>query len=279
MKRKASKNHHRKTSQKLIRNALRYWGSDKAWRAIASLHMRGSPGTLELAQTLACSPSWRKRSLGLYIASQFRRRTSQALFGSAEYALDETQALLLAGLHDLHEEVITAAISGFGHRPHPDALPKLVQLSRHRNASIRFHVAVALGGYSEPTAIAAQILLARDEDSDVRDWATFGLGTLQEVDTPEVREVLWVNLHDKDSDVLGEALVGLAKRQDARAVDFLYEHLDENSRVYQLEAAELLASPRLLEPLLKLAETPGDVTYWRQHLDLAIAASSGASQQ
>lgn len=274
MKRIAAKLNNRFTSARLIRLALRRWESEKAWDAIVLLQARGTQQTLKLAQSLVLSQSWRKRSLGLYIASQLRRKDSLASLGSVEYAVDETQALLLKGLYDIHEEVVIAAISGVGHRPHPDALPRLVELSAHQNALIRFHVANALGRYSESVAIATLIQLAQDRDSLVRDWATFGLGTLQEVDSSEIREVLWTNLQDEDKTVRGEALVGLAKRKDARIEEYLLVHLDENCRVYELEAAELLATPRLLKPLLTLAKTDGDGTYWRSRLNSAIAASS-----
>lgn len=276
MKRIAIKLNKRKTSERLVRIALRYWNSDKAWDAIRLLQSQGSLRTLSLAQSLARSPNWRKRSLGLFVASQLRRKDATASLGSVEYAVDETQALLLKGLYDKHEEVVIAAISGVGHRPHPDALPTLTELSVHRNASLRFHVASALGKYSAPTAIAALIRLAQDGDSLVRDWATFGLGTLQELDSTEIREVLWINLHDEDSTVSGEALIGLANRKDARVVDYLLAHLDENSRVYELEAAETMATSRLLEPLLSLAKTDIDDTYWRKRLESAILACSGA---
>ncbi|MES2949571.1 MAG: HEAT repeat domain-containing protein [Pseudomonadota bacterium] len=268
--------------QKLVRTALRFWESDKAWNAITTLQMRGSPETLALACTLARSQSCRKRSLGLYIASQLRKRFVEHGSGSVEYALNETQALLLAGLHDEHDEVVRAAISGFGHRPHPEALPELVRLSNHQRASIRWGVSIALGRYSEPMAIDALMRLARDADNAVRDWATFGLGTLQDADSPEILEVLWSNLEDKDSDVRSEALVGLAKRDDPRTVDYLRNHLNDDCQVYELEAAEKMASPSLLEPLLKLAAMAANSkvdSYWLGCLNTAIAACSAPAEQ
>ncbi len=277
MKRQPSKSIARNTKQKLVRTALRFWDSEKSWNAIRTLQMQGSPEALALACTLARSQSWRKRSLGLYIASQLRKRSREHWSGSVEYALDETQALLLVGLNDEHDEVVRAAISGFGHRPHPDALPELVRLSTHQKTSMRWGVAIALGRYSEPISIDALMHLARDADDAVRDWATFGLGTLQDADSPEIREILWSNLEDQDSEVRGEALVGLAERSDPRIVDYLRNHLNNNCRVYELEAAEKLANPILLEPLLKLAAMAAnskDDSYWLVRLNTAIAACS-----
>ncbi len=207
------------------------------------------------------------------------KRTPSGEQSCIEYALNETQALLLAGLHDQHDEVVRAAASGFGHRPHPAALPHLVRLSNHANAKVRWNVAIALGRYSDTTSIASLMVLARDADSAVRDWATFGLGSLHKADSPEIREIFWTNLKDPHADVRGEALAGLAERGDSRVVGYLLEHLDDDCRVYELDAAEKMADPRLASALLKLTTVAVDLTtdhYWRGRLDAAIAACSRA---
>jgi HEAT repeat protein len=255
--------------------ALRGWGSDRHWRAIVELQMRGSPQTLELARSLSGSASWRRRGRGLYIASQLRQPQRGVDFGSVEYAREETQALMLAGLHDPHDEVVRAAVSGLGHRPHSDALPELLRLSMHRNELLRWNVAVSLGHYPEPAAIDALLRLASDPDDDVRNWATFGLGSLQEADTPEIRELLCKNLQDRDDEVRGEALVGLSERSDPRAIAYLAEHLDADCRVYELEAAEKLASPLLVDALQRIANglNASEVSgYWLDRLNAAIDA-------
>lgn len=216
--------------------------------------------------------------MGLYIASQLRRGRPGR---STEYELEETQALLLAGLRDAHDEVVCAAVSGFGHRPHPAALADLLRLSTHSHAQLRWNVAIALGGYSAPAAIETLLRLACDTNDDVRDWATFELGTIHEtVDTPAIRDLLWKNLHDTHPDVRGEALVGLANRGDARAVDHLIRHLDIECRVYELEAAERLASPMLAPALREIAahvarDQRNAGSYWLRNLQAALAACEG----
>jgi HEAT repeat protein len=206
------------------------------------------------------------------IASQLQRRTGA---GSTGHALEETQKLLLAGLHDPHHEVVRAAVSGLGHRPHPAALDELIRLSSHPDDLLRWKVAVSLGSYQQPSAIDALLRLATDPDADVRDWATFGLGTLQTSDSPEIRAALWRNLSDTDEDVRGEALLGLAARRDERAIEYLLEHLNPQCRVYELDAAETLANPRLLGALQAISSAmPDDATnsYWSSRLKSAIAA-------
>ncbi|MEF9388653.1 HEAT repeat domain-containing protein [Ralstonia solanacearum species complex bacterium KE056] len=109
----------------------------------------------------------------------------------------------MAGLHDIRLDVLYAAISGLGHRPHPLALPELIKFVSHPDQNIRFEVAVALGSYSEADSIDALLCLAKDESDAVRDWATFGIGSMQEVDDQKVSDLLWENLQDKDEDVRG----------------------------------------------------------------------------
>ena len=230
----------------LIGLALQEWGSDQSWKAISELQMRGAPETLALVQRLAKSRNYRKRALGMYVASQLCKRQKGGRVGSIEYAVEATQELLLAGLHDTSTEVHRAAISGMGHRPHPLAVPQLVNFASHPEQEIRFAVAVALGSYSGAESINTLIRLAKDESDAVRDWATFALGSIHEVDNAEVRDLLWANAHDNDEDVRGEALVGLAVRKDERIIPILLDRLDTNCRVFELNASEEIASPLLL---------------------------------
>lgn len=237
---------------------------------MAELQLRGSPQTLAMAEALARSGNWRRRALGLHIASQLRRRLKRS---SAEYALMETQQLLLAGLHDKREEVVRAAVSGLAHRPHPAAIGPLAALSRHQDHRMRWNVALSICRYQEPQAIEVLLRLMKDEDDLVRDWATFGLGTQMASDGPEIRAALWKNLVDGDEVVRGEALVGLAARKDPGVVDHLLTLLNADSRVYELHAAEMTADPRLLETLeaMDRALPEGD-GYWRDCLRAAIEA-------
>lgn len=260
----------------LVGMALQSRGSAQSWTAVMSLQMSGSPETLELTGKLWSSRNWRKRALAMDIVAQLQTRTKGAPYGGFEYALEATQLMLLEGLNDSHPEVVRCAISGMAHRPHVDGLSPILGLAHHPDENIRFAVAVALGSYLEPSSTEMRCELANDEDDDVRDWATFGLGSLHEVDTQEVRATLWRKLNDPDADVRGEALVGLANRKDERVIPVLLSLQNSDSRVYELDAAEALANAQLLGRLVELrqeAEAGGDLhTYWYGHLLDAIEA-------
>lgn len=277
MKRVARNRAATRSTQRLIRIALRHWDADEGWRAIVALQMRGSPKTLALATALSRRPSWRQRSLGMYMASQLRRGGN---LSSSAYALEETQALLLNGLQDSHSEVVRAAVSGLGHRPHPDAVGDLVRLSSHPDDRVRWEVAVALGSYTVPSAITTLLRLMTDSDSAVRDWATFGVGTMQASDSPEIRAALWANLDDQDEEVRGEALIGLAARRDDRVVECLRMNLVPECRVYELDAAQMLGDPRILgalQAIFGVLEESEKRGYWFECLRDAIAACGGQS--
>jgi hypothetical protein len=72
-------------------------------------------------------------------------------------------------------------------------------------------------------------------------------------------------------------VVGLARRSDPRAIELLKTRLlDDDCRVYELEAAEEMPSAELLEPLQRLrddAEQRQDLDpFWHRHLLAAIDA-------
>jgi len=263
------------STDRLIQLALAQGSSPRAWAAIALLHARGSSSMLARIEALVRSPSVRRRALGLDIAAQLRTGPAGNYQGEP-YALETPQATLIAGLDDIHPSVVQSAIAGLGHRPAPAALPALLANLRHVDARIRFALASTLGHYQHLEATAALLELARDRDDDVRDWATFSLGMISEVDSDEIRALLWINAQDPNRDVRGEAVVGLARRSDPRVTALLHERLDDDCRVYELEAVEEMPRPELLEPLHRLrdsAVTERNVnTYWYGCLLRAIDA-------
>ena len=276
MQRTARPRTRRWTTDRLIRFALAQGTSPRAWAAIAALHARGSPGTLARIAALVRSPRARRRALGLDIAAQLRTSSPQREYDADPYALEATQALLIAGLDDPHPGVVQSAIAGLGHRPAAAALPALLAHLQHADARVRFALAYTLGSYPDPEASAALIRLATDRDDDVRDWATFSLGTVSDADSDEIRALLWTNAQDPNRDVRGEAVVGLARRSDTRVTALLKQRLDEDCLVYELEAVEEMPHPDLIEPLQRLRDgvqrSGGHDPYWLGHLIGAIDA-------
>jgi HEAT repeat protein len=122
----------------------------------------------------------------------------------------------------------------------------------HSDEAVREAVLHAIRRSSRPEAIAALINLSRDAVDELREWATFALGSqLPLVDGPEIREALAARLTDAHEATRDEAVIGLGLRGDARALGPLRAQLERGFvGVALFEAARALASVHLLEALL-----------------------------
>lgn len=101
-------------------------------------------------------------------------------------------------------------------------------------------------------AIKTLIELSNDGDSDIRNWATFGIGTQLDNDSEEIRIALWNRVSDKDQITRLEAISGLTKRKDKKIKDVLkteLEKVDENGSLI-LESIEVLNDKDFI-PLLE----------------------------
>jgi HEAT repeats len=136
------------------------------------------------------------------------------------------------------------------------AVTPLVALALHADAGVREHVAgslpTALLESIDQAGVDALLHLMTDDNDDVRDWATFGIGSQLNVDGLDIREALAARLGDTCDDAREEAMVGLARRRDRRALPAVIEALrsDPGPRL-AFEAAEYLADP-VLVPWLAL---------------------------
>jgi HEAT repeat protein len=113
----------------------------------------------------------------------------------------------------------------------PHAMSLLLTLADHVDGRIRRAVAVAIPAVLRRTAVpeaavTTLIRLSRDPDEDVRDWACFALGVgLSGVDTQALRDALAERIADPHVDTRCEALRGLARRRDARALPVVRQRL------------------------------------------------------
>jgi HEAT repeat protein len=199
-------------------------------------------------------------------------RLGTNLLGSADPVARATGCDLLGVASDLHEAVredaATAMLSlaaveddddarwsiarALGATQDRRAVPALVSLADHADPDVRFQVASALPlvspGDPEGADILALLRLTRDPDPEVRNWATFGLGFLVEIDSLAVREALWERTGDTFREAREEGIRGLARRHDPRAVALLAELLDDEdgAHVHTFQAAAILGAPELL---------------------------------
>lgn len=173
----------------------------------------------------------------------------------------------LVALLDDHEDpvVLTAIIDALGKSWDETANLSVLPFADHEDPAVRLAVARAIPGGldSDPaivTVMDALIRLSRDATDEVRDWATFGIGSILELDTSDVREALMARTADRSPIVRDEALVGLAHRRDRRVLPIVRELLAEpEPGPLAFEAAEYLADPSLLDALAPwFADNPDD---------------------
>jgi hypothetical protein len=210
--------------------------NDDYWHPIAALQHRLAQ-IIERIQTLSISGDDKSRDTAATILGQG--------WVGAKVASDHCAEILLQMLaKEQSNLVLPSIIFALGHLHDPRAVEPLVGLSRHSDARVRYAAVSSLCGHDDTLSIEAMITCSSDPDRDVRNWATFGLGSQIDTDTPAIRAALFARLEEKDDEIRGEALVGLACRGDTRVVAALLKELDTHQTevlrdwILVVEAAE-----------------------------------------
>lgn len=257
----------RRSTSRLVQIAISRFETKKAWDAIWVLRHRATREVFKAAKKLCNSRIAKEREVGVNILAQ--------IGGGKPVFLHQSVSLLIERLQDRSVHVVSAAGVGLGHRDDPRAIPHLIALKNHPNSGVRYGVASGLAKQETPKAIAALIELSCDKDRDVRDYATFGLGELMDRNTKAIRDALFARLKERDAEIRGQALVGLAKRKDPRVLKPLQKELIRRFQgTWSLEAAELVCNPSIYPLLVKMRKHWGfpDGHRFTTHLNEAIAA-------
>jgi HEAT repeat protein len=239
---------------------------DLHWEVIRGLHKRGTRDVFSTATRLLSSPCAVERVLGANIHAQLGYEQDKPF-------ADESVGVLCVVLEsEADSNVVYAALIAFGHLGRPACVPTAIRFANHADPDIRYGVAYGLGMACEgdERAIRTLIQLTNDSEVKVRDWATFELArqvdwdslNLEPLDTPELRAALRARLTDSDNITRGEALKGLASRCDPGVLDAIIAELTgPDPHEYAVEAADILADPRLI-PALKRLRSLWDTTDW-----------------
>ncbi|MCI5145415.1 MAG: hypothetical protein D3923_07755 [Candidatus Electrothrix sp. AR3] len=251
----------------LVAMAYETYNEDDYWKLITELHKRGSSCEFNIAKDLVNSNDAVKREIGADILGQLGWSKKNPFH-------TESVSLLIELLSDKNGEVVASAGFSLGHKNDTRAVPRLLKLVGHSNPKVRYGVVSALSGLENDRAIEALIKLSHDNDFDVRNWATFGLGSQCDIDTPALRAALFERVSDKEYEIRGEALVGLAQRNDLRIKSAILKELEgEFEGSWVLEAAQLLALPEFCEPLIRLKnQMVGKNEYFLREANEAINA-------
>ncbi len=248
-----------RTIEELVQCALTEPDEERAWDAVTVLHFRSTRGVLDAAMKLSSSAIAKERELGADLLGQF------GCFEQRPHPLfDETVERLVAMLPGEQDPGVLCAVGiGLGNRHDARGVKPLSKLKSHHDDDVRHAVVMGLSGQTDPLAIQTLIDLTRDEVTNVRDWATFTLGTQCDIDTSAIRDALWQRTDDTDDDTRCEAFAGLAQRHDDRIIPKLITELrHQNICRLAIEAARDLASPELLDVLRELdSDFKGDAEF------------------
>ncbi len=198
------------------------YDDDAPWEAVRSLHEMGSRAVFEKAANWCGSDDAKERSRGADVLAQLGRSEER------RNSFPEESFMVLAGmaLNEQETRPLCSAITALGHLADHRAVPLVAHYRSHSDPRVRYAVAYACSSVpDERLSMEALLELMRDEDADIRDWATFGIGTLSSLDSAEIREHLVAALGDPSEDVRQEALAGLAKRRDRRSLPYLLGQL------------------------------------------------------
>ncbi len=126
------------------------------------------------------------------------------------------------------------------------------KFKNHNYSDVRFGVVCALMGVDHELAIEVLIELSSDSHHQVRDWATFSIGSQTEINTPAIIEALQTRLKDTDHNTRFEAISGLAQRKHISVRPILIEELEiiDGSGSLILESIEEFGD-KSFTPLLK----------------------------
>jgi hypothetical protein len=171
----------------------------------------------------------------LEVANPKHRDVAATILGQnsvkEKWAVPRCVDLLLSAIHkETSVDVLTSIIHALGNLHDLKGAEAVLPLAKHPDSKVRYAVVHCISGHADQHAIHALIQLSCDPDRDVRNWATFGIASLVEIDTTGIRDALVARLGEKDDEIRGEAFVGLAIRGDASVIPTFLRELDSRDK-------------------------------------------------
>jgi HEAT repeat protein len=210
------------SNEKLFERLLNNKSSKNYWNFITELRRRKDNDIFEKSIELTKSEIVKEKIIGINILAQF---------GFPRLHLKEILKIYFDLLKtETDKNVISSILYGIGHN-NENLTEKQIDIicayKDHKSVNVRYALVYAILAIDKSKAINTLIELSKDKDSDIRDWATFGLGTQIETDSQIIREALWERINDTDNTTRLEAIVGLAKRKDENIKEILKKELLE----------------------------------------------------
>lgn len=151
-------------------------------------------------------------------------------------------------------EVLKSLLYAIGHnndKLKKTQIEKLCTFSGNNNKWVKEGLVFSLLGVDNLNAIETLIKLSTDKKNNIRNWATFGIGTQIARDNKNIKEALWNRINDKHQETKLEAIVGLAKRKDNRVNEIIKRELLDGEYGILLFEAIIETGDKQFLPLLR----------------------------
>jgi HEAT repeat protein len=156
---------------------------DAPWSAVTELRRRNTEAVFHLAVGFCESQAPLRRARGLDVLAQL----GAGLPNEDRLHFDDAVDLAIAHLSDGDSTVVNSAAWALSHLRNDRAVKALIQVRNNTDPDVRWAVACGMAGSERPEAIETLKQLMEDANQDVRNWATFGLGSQCAVDSPDIR--------------------------------------------------------------------------------------------
>jgi HEAT repeat protein len=209
------------TSKKVFDRLLNNKSQKTYWNNILELRKRAPKDVYNQAYILAKSESDKKKIIGIDVLAQlgFDPRIGQNKTVELYFELLENRQ---------SDNVLFAIFFGISHNNEnltKSQVLKLIEFKHSENNDVRYSLVSAISGIDNPKAIETLIELSEDKLSSIRNWATFGIGTLSEENNDRIINALWNRVKDKHQITKLEAIVGLANRNDVKVKEEIIKEL------------------------------------------------------
>jgi HEAT repeat protein len=206
------------------------YDDDSPWEAVTVLQGRGTPEVFEAAKRYCASENPRARARGLSVLAQLGAGRPDA----ERPFMGDSVSIAVSHLRDSDPEAVRCAAWALSHLGTQQAVLSLIELRNHTDPEVRQAVACCIPLRTHPEAVSVLVALMDDGNEEVRNWATFALGSgnleeggaLQYFDSAEIREAFRKRLDDSYEEARREAIWGLALRHDSLGVKLLLSHLE-----------------------------------------------------
>jgi HEAT repeat protein len=235
------------SSEKLFSNLInKNLEEDDYWENIRELRTRPSNNVYEKSYELATSKNLNHKSVGILILAQlgFNPRFNESKTISLFFnLLDSNQ----------ENEILENILYSIGHNNSNLTQEQINILSKfynHEVIKVREALVSTLLAVNNP--IEVLIHLSQDSEDQIRDWATFGIGSQLDNTSPEILEALWKRTKDSNDEVRAEAIVGLVNRKVPEVKKIILNILmSGNFGTLEMETIQDLEDKDYL-PLLKM---------------------------